>query len=342
MEKKKRKLFRDLGCGDVFVVENKDDLYNGGGGAEIASKGLVGCQKAVGLCLGDGGRQWARRIWRKRMWVVLMVDLAMCMILIRVWLCICQGFRCIEVVVPCLSVALLGRATASVAVAQALASVPPHQRLNLPSSSEELNSIYGIKHHGEVVDELEKEFYEEEFDPVLHVLEQIPSEKDELEYNEKNATLRLVQLDKIAERLSRHVMERLVLTGLLAMWVDTGGGRFESASVDEHWFFQGSSGFNSLEVAMEAVGCLLVASSTSTSIAATVVGKDTAEDFALATEHQPAEPAAFLAFASDHLQTYWRTLHAQACFPWSFVKSLQLVASWDFGYHSGWNSESKH
>ncbi|GAB2234775.1 hypothetical protein Droror1_Dr00004040 [Drosera rotundifolia] len=99
------------------------------------------------------------------------------------------------------------RAAAAAAVARALASVPPHQRLNLPSSSEELSSIYGIKHHGEVVDELEEEFYEEEFDPVMHVLEQVPSEEDELEYYEKKATLRLAQLDKIAERLSRHVME---------------------------------------------------------------------------------------------------------------------------------------
>ncbi|KAL9270913.1 Syndetin-like protein [Drosera capensis] len=99
------------------------------------------------------------------------------------------------------------RAAAAAAVARALASVPPHQRLNLPSSSEELSSIYGIKHHGEEVDELEEEFYEEEFDPVMHVLEQVLSEEDELEYYEKKATLRLAQLDKIAERLSRHVME---------------------------------------------------------------------------------------------------------------------------------------
>ncbi|GAB2285470.1 hypothetical protein Dimus_019919 [Dionaea muscipula] len=99
------------------------------------------------------------------------------------------------------------RAAAAAAVARALASLPPHQRLNLPSSSEELSSIYGSKPHGEAVEELEEGFYEEEFDPVMHVLEQIPPEKDELEYYEKKATLRLAQLDRIAERLSRHVME---------------------------------------------------------------------------------------------------------------------------------------
>ncbi|GAB2216499.1 hypothetical protein Droror1_Dr00024273 [Drosera rotundifolia] len=140
-------------------------------------------------------------------------------------------------------------------------------------------------------------------------------------------------------------VERLVLAGLLAVWVDTGGGRFESASVDEHWgvrvvvceavgaacaliadatvlasliaekvatdfavisyvVFVAVGVVVALEVAMEAVGCLLFASFASTFVAATVVGKNTAEDFAQAAEHQPAEPAAFLAFAFDHLQTY--------------------------------------
>lgn len=98
------------------------------------------------------------------------------------------------------------RAAAAAAVARALAGIPPHQRLTLPSSSEELSSIYGSRPHNEVLEELEEDFYEEEFDPVRHVLEHIPSE-DELEYLEAKATLRLGQLDRIAERLSRHVME---------------------------------------------------------------------------------------------------------------------------------------
>ncbi|GAB4824825.1 hypothetical protein Ancab_007695 [Ancistrocladus abbreviatus] len=99
------------------------------------------------------------------------------------------------------------RAAAAAAVARALATLPPHQRYHLPSSSEELSSIYGSNPHGQIVEELEEEFYEEEFDPVKHVLEQIPSDENELDYFEKKATLRLAQLDRIAERLSRHVME---------------------------------------------------------------------------------------------------------------------------------------
>ncbi|KAL3518461.1 hypothetical protein ACH5RR_021050 [Cinchona calisaya] len=99
------------------------------------------------------------------------------------------------------------RAAAAAVAARVLASLPPHQRYSLASSSEELSSIYGSRSDGQVVEELEEEFYEEEFDPVRHVLEHIPCEENELTYFEEKAALRLAQLDRISERLSRHVME---------------------------------------------------------------------------------------------------------------------------------------
>ncbi|KAL3530480.1 hypothetical protein ACH5RR_009802, partial [Cinchona calisaya] len=99
------------------------------------------------------------------------------------------------------------RAAAAAIAARVLAALPPHQRYSLASSSEELSSIYGSSPNGQVVEELEEEFYQEEFDPVRHVLEHIPSEETELAYFEEKAALRLAQLDKISERLSRHVME---------------------------------------------------------------------------------------------------------------------------------------
>lgn len=57
------------------------------------------------------------------------------------------------------------RAAAAAAVARVLAGLPPHQRHNLSSSSEELSSeelssIYGSK-PSKVLDDLEEEFYEE-------------------------------------------------------------------------------------------------------------------------------------------------------------------------------------
>lgn len=99
------------------------------------------------------------------------------------------------------------RAAAAAAVARALAGLPPHQRLALSSNSEEMVSIYGVRPQGQVVEELEEEFYDEDFDPVRYVMESIPSEENDVSYFEKQATRRLSQLDWIAERLSRHVME---------------------------------------------------------------------------------------------------------------------------------------
>ncbi|XP_078155670.1 coiled-coil protein [Carex rostrata] len=99
------------------------------------------------------------------------------------------------------------RAAAAAAVARALAGLPPHQRIALPSSSENLVSIYGSNPQGQTVEELEDDFYQEEFDPVKYILDNIPSEDSDATYFDKQSTLRLAQLDKIAERLSKHVME---------------------------------------------------------------------------------------------------------------------------------------
>ncbi|XP_071707741.1 uncharacterized protein [Rutidosis leptorrhynchoides] len=99
------------------------------------------------------------------------------------------------------------RAATAATIARALASIPPHQRQNISSSSEQLSSMYGSEPAGQVVEELEQEFYEEEFDPVRHTLENIPSEESDLTYFEGKAALRLLQLDKVTEMLSHQVME---------------------------------------------------------------------------------------------------------------------------------------
>ncbi|KAI3706440.1 hypothetical protein L6452_24184 [Arctium lappa] len=99
------------------------------------------------------------------------------------------------------------RAATAATIARALASIPPHHRQSLSSSSEELSSIYGSTSRGQVVEELEEEFYEEMFDPVRHTLENLPSQENELTYFEGKAALRLLQLDKVTENLSRQVME---------------------------------------------------------------------------------------------------------------------------------------
>ncbi|GJM91381.1 hypothetical protein PR202_ga07744 [Eleusine coracana subsp. coracana] len=98
------------------------------------------------------------------------------------------------------------RAAAAAAAARAIAGLPPHERINLPSNSEDLVSIYGSNPQGEPVEELEEVFYEEEFDAIKYILENIPDEDGDATYFDKQSTLRLAQLDKIAERLSHHVM----------------------------------------------------------------------------------------------------------------------------------------
>ncbi|KAF8086419.1 hypothetical protein N665_0626s0011 [Sinapis alba] len=99
------------------------------------------------------------------------------------------------------------RASAAAAVARALAGLHPDQKLSISSTATELSSIYGNRPHPQEVEELEQGFYEEDFDPVRHILENIPDDQSELAYFEKQATLRLVQLDRVAEDLSHHVME---------------------------------------------------------------------------------------------------------------------------------------
>mgnify|MGYP007105614603 CR=1 FL=1 len=53
------------------------------------------------------------------------------------------------------------RAAAAAAVARTIAGLPPHERLNLPSTLGGSLSVYGGRAHGEKPDELEAEFYEQ-------------------------------------------------------------------------------------------------------------------------------------------------------------------------------------
>lgn len=42
-----------------------------------------------------GGRERARRVWRRHVKVVLVIDFLVCLVLFGVWLSICKGFQCI-------------------------------------------------------------------------------------------------------------------------------------------------------------------------------------------------------------------------------------------------------
>lgn len=99
------------------------------------------------------------------------------------------------------------RAVAAAAVARALAGLPPHQRLALSSNSGSLASLYVCGPRGQTVELLEEDFYEEDFDPVRHTLENTPLEENDQSYFENKVSQRLVQLDVVTEQLSHQVME---------------------------------------------------------------------------------------------------------------------------------------
>ncbi|KAL2652577.1 hypothetical protein R1flu_020705 [Riccia fluitans] len=101
------------------------------------------------------------------------------------------------------------RAAAAAAVARKIATLPPHERLSLSSTSDGSTAIYGRRPRGEPAEELEESFYEEKFDPVRFMLEHLPEDSSQMtrEYFDKQVGERLTQLDLVTERLSKQVME---------------------------------------------------------------------------------------------------------------------------------------
>ncbi|KAM1094204.1 hypothetical protein FF1_009241 [Malus domestica] len=94
--KKKRRLSGEVNddlCKDVTAMEKKVDVCddaNGGGFRDFP----LPTQKS-GL-LHSGGRQKAKQVWRRHVWVVLILDLFLCAVLFGIWLWVCRGFKCID------------------------------------------------------------------------------------------------------------------------------------------------------------------------------------------------------------------------------------------------------
>ncbi|KAJ7561332.1 hypothetical protein O6H91_03G024200 [Diphasiastrum complanatum] len=99
------------------------------------------------------------------------------------------------------------RAAAAAAVARSLAALPPHERLTLPTTSGGSPSVYGNTSHRQEIEDLDEDFFEQEFDPVRHLLEQLPKEDFDQKFLDVKIGQRFLQLDAITERLSRQVME---------------------------------------------------------------------------------------------------------------------------------------
>jgi hypothetical protein len=94
---------------------------------------------------------------------------------------------------------------AAAVIARRIAALPPHERGNLTEHS---GSFYTSKPHEEQqAEELEKEFYEEEFDPVRYMLQDIPEHEVKQSFFDHKVGQRLLQLEEITEKLSKQVME---------------------------------------------------------------------------------------------------------------------------------------
>lgn len=91
--KKKKRLSGEVNgelCKDVMsTMEKKLDVCE-----DVRDLALPGAQKSGSLHSCE--RQKAKQVWRKQVWVVLMLDLFVCAGLFGVWLWVCRGLKCID------------------------------------------------------------------------------------------------------------------------------------------------------------------------------------------------------------------------------------------------------
>ncbi|XP_057472966.1 phytolongin Phyl2.2-like [Actinidia eriantha] len=95
LKKKSKKRFNVEANGDGkerMMGENKVDVSD----AIVLSRDFSIAMSKNGLFGGDSQHQRAKRVWKRHVWVVLSLDLIVCLILFGVWLWICRGFKCID------------------------------------------------------------------------------------------------------------------------------------------------------------------------------------------------------------------------------------------------------
>ncbi|KAF5743448.1 hypothetical protein HS088_TW08G00030 [Tripterygium wilfordii] len=92
--KKKKRLFGDVK--DVVAMENnKVDVGIDGNGNVVFRDFSPPPAHRSGIHMA-GDRQKAKQVWRKHVWVVLILDLVVCAVLFGIWLGVCGGFKCID------------------------------------------------------------------------------------------------------------------------------------------------------------------------------------------------------------------------------------------------------
>ncbi|XP_030549084.1 phytolongin Phyl2.2 [Rhodamnia argentea] len=93
LKKKKRLNSESAADGDAkdSNFENKVDVGDHANGS--CRDFPASMQKS---CVHSGERQRAKQVWKKHVWVVLSIDLLVCVVLFGVWLWVCRGFQCID------------------------------------------------------------------------------------------------------------------------------------------------------------------------------------------------------------------------------------------------------
>ncbi|KAK7282558.1 hypothetical protein RIF29_11449 [Crotalaria pallida] len=84
------------------VGSEASGLIEGGKDGNLENKVEVSDTSEVNVCSRDlslkgmviDHRQKAKHIWKKHVWVVLLLDLLVCAILFVIWLWVCSGFKC--------------------------------------------------------------------------------------------------------------------------------------------------------------------------------------------------------------------------------------------------------
>lgn len=89
LQKKKKRPGSEKANGDSRsgTLEKKVDVFDDVNGRDFS----LPVQKVFA-----NDRQKSKQIWRKHVWVVLLLDLFVCSVLFVIWLCICRGFKCVE------------------------------------------------------------------------------------------------------------------------------------------------------------------------------------------------------------------------------------------------------
>ncbi|KAF9671094.1 hypothetical protein SADUNF_Sadunf12G0011500 [Salix dunnii] len=95
MMKKKKRPLGDAN-GDHYGGDlGNNNKVNGVGEHDNREFSVSMMQKNGGFYMGDG-KQKAKQIWKKHVWMVLTLDLIVCAVLCGVWLWVCRGFKCIN------------------------------------------------------------------------------------------------------------------------------------------------------------------------------------------------------------------------------------------------------